>query len=155
LNVQILFIKDINPPQESESGNLHGCPVSFLLGLADPYPGFEWVTQRLRPERLVYIGLRDVDIVEKKILKQLNIKSFSMHEVDRYGIGQVLERTISYLNPNGNRRPIHLSYDVDALDPSVAPATGNTFLSSRRNHMQLVKLTLVLRHTCQRRFDIP
>jgi arginase len=75
----------------------------------------------------VYIGLRDVDQVEKRVLKKLGIKAFSMHEVDRYGIGEVLERTISYLNPKGVIRPIHLSYDVDALDPSVAPATGLLF----------------------------
>ncbi|CAI2181211.1 4043_t:CDS:2, partial [Funneliformis geosporum] len=114
---------DINTPETTESGNLHGCPVSFLLGIAGKVPGFEWVKPFLKPDRLVYIGLRDVDRPEKKILKQLGIKAFSMHEVDKYGIGKVVEMALDVVNPKRDR-PIHLSFDVDALDPTVAPSTG-------------------------------
>ncbi|CAH1760745.1 24832_t:CDS:10 [Entrophospora sp. SA101] len=89
---------DINTPESTDSGNLHGCPVSFLLGIAGKMEGFEWIKPRLTPDRLVYIGLRDIDQPEKKILKQ-------------------------HVNPDRNR-PIHLSFDVDALDPTVAPSTG-------------------------------
>jgi arginase len=71
----------------------------------------------------VYIGLRDVDAGEKKILKEHGIKAFSMHEVDKYGINKVVEMAINHVSPGGSR-PIHLSFDVDALDPSVAPSTG-------------------------------
>jgi arginase len=98
-------------------------PVSFLLGIGSKIPGFEWVKPVLKPERLVYIGLRDVDAGEKRILKENKIKAFSMHEIDRYGIGKVVEMALDHVNPNKDL-PIHLSFDVDALDPSVAPSTG-------------------------------
>jgi len=121
---------DINTPQTSTSGNIHGMPVSFLLGIAGELPQvesgpqpFSWVKPVLRPDRLVYIGLRDVDDGEKKILREHNIRAYSMHEVDKYGIGRVVELALAHVNPDGTR-PIHLSFDVDALDPTVAPSTG-------------------------------
>ncbi|RKP06055.1 arginase [Thamnocephalis sphaerospora] len=115
---------DINTPETTESGNLHGCPVAFLLGLTrGQVPGFDWVEPILRKERLVYIGLRDVDAGEKRILREQGIRAFSMHEVDKYGIGRVVEMALDHVNPQRNL-PIHLSFDVDALDPSVAPSTG-------------------------------
>ncbi|KAG9018151.1 Arginase, catabolizes arginine to ornithine and urea [Tulasnella sp. 427] len=116
-------------------------PVSFLLGLntpeeiqslknpnassanGDDSTPFEWVVPRLTPDRLVYIGLRDVDDGEKKILKDNNILAFSMHHVDKWGIAGVMERALNHVCPNRDR-PIHLSFDVDALDPTVAPSTG-------------------------------
>ncbi|CAG8483150.1 10692_t:CDS:2 [Paraglomus occultum] len=114
---------DINTPETTTSGNIHGCPVSFLLGIAGKVEGFAWLKGCLRPEQLVYIGLRDVDPPEKKILKQYGIKAFSMHEVDKYGIGKVMEMALDHVCPDRNT-PIHLSFDVDGLDPSVAPSTG-------------------------------
>jgi arginase len=96
------------------------------LGIAGKVPGFEWVNKIIRPDRIVYIGLRDVEASEKKILKQLGIKAFSMHEVDKYGIGKVVEMALDAVNPKRNL-PIHLSFDVDALDPTVAPSTGNYY----------------------------
>lgn len=114
---------DINTPETSESGNIHGMPLSFLLGIAGDVPEFSWVKPVLKANRLVYIGLRDVDVEEKRILKENNIKAFSMHDVDKYGIGKVVELALDTVNPNRDL-PIHLSFDVDALDPSVAPSTG-------------------------------
>jgi arginase len=105
------------------TGNIHGMPVSFLLGIAGNEPEFAWVKPVLRANRLVYIGLRDLDSGEKRILKEKGIKAFSMHEVDKYGIGKVVELALDAVNPNRDL-PIHLSFDVDALDPSVAPSTG-------------------------------
>ncbi|KAG0223770.1 arginase [Mortierella sp. GBAus27b] len=114
---------DINTPETTESGNIHGCPVSFLLGIAGQIKEFSWVKPCISPDRLVYIGLRDVDAGEKKILREHGIKAFSMYEVDKYGISKVVEMAIEHVSP-GLSRPIHLSFDVDALDPSVAPSTG-------------------------------
>jgi arginase len=105
------------------AGNIHGMPVSFLMGIGSQVPEFSWVKPLLKPERLVYIGLRDVDAGEKRILKENNIKAFSMHEVDKYGIGKVVKMALDHVNPKRDL-PIHLSFDVDALDPSVAPSTG-------------------------------
>ncbi|KAJ1552982.1 Arginase, catabolizes arginine to ornithine and urea [Nowakowskiella sp. JEL0078] len=112
---------DINTPDTTSSGNLHGCPVSFLMGLAGEVESFEWLHPCLTPDRIVYIGLRDLDAPEKSILKKHKIKCFTMQDVDRHGIGRVMEMTLDYL---GRERPLHLSYDVDAMDPSVVPATG-------------------------------
>ncbi|BEI84820.1 hypothetical protein CcaverHIS002_0502210 [Cutaneotrichosporon cavernicola] len=114
---------DINTPLTTDSGNLHGCPVSFLLGLegTDVPPFNVWLQPCLRPEDIVYIGLRDIDDKEKRILRELGIKVFTMHDVDAHGIGRVMERVLAHV---GAARPIHLSFDVDALDPTVAPSTG-------------------------------
>ncbi|KAJ3188055.1 Arginase, catabolizes arginine to ornithine and urea [Irineochytrium annulatum] len=112
---------DINTPETTSSGNLHGCPVSFLIGLAGKVPGFEWHEPCLPKNRIVYIGLRDLDPPEKKLLRDHGIRAFSMSEVDRWGIGRVMEMALEYI---GDNCPIHLSFDVDALDPTVAPATG-------------------------------
>ncbi|KAL0089180.1 arginase [Phycomyces blakesleeanus] len=127
---------DINTPGTTDSGNIHGCPLSFLAGIAEEHPDFSWVKPCLKANRLVYIGLRDVDDGEKKILKELGIKAFSMHHVDQLGIGKIVEQALDYVNPDRNL-PIHLSFDVDALDPSVAPSTGTPVrggLSFREGH---------------------
>ncbi|KAH8099560.1 Ureohydrolase [Cristinia sonorae] len=114
---------DINTASTTESGNIHGMPVSFLLGLDATIPEFAWVKPKLTTDRIVYIGLRDVDAGEKRILRENGIKAFSMHEVDKYGIGKVVEMALDHVNPKRDL-PIHLSFDVDALDPTVAPSTG-------------------------------
>ncbi|CAD6578307.1 MAG: Arginase, catabolizes arginine to ornithine and urea [Cyphobasidiales sp. Tagirdzhanova-0007] len=115
---------DINTPETTESGNAHGCPVSFLLGLpGTDFPEFGWVKPVLKPDRLVYVGLRDADEPEKKLIRENNIKAFSMFHIDKYGIGKVIEMALDAVNPNRDR-PIHLSFDIDACDPSVAPSTG-------------------------------
>lgn len=78
---------DINTPETSESGNIHGMPVAFLTGLAteDKEQAFGWIKedQRISAKKLVYIGLRDVDKGEKKLLREHGIKAFSMHDIDR------------------------------------------------------------------------
>lgn len=116
---------DINSPATTDSGNLHGCPLSFVLGIhAELYPPeFSWVPAKLKHNKLAYIGLRDVDEGERKILKEHNIAAFSMHHVDKYGIGKVVDMALDAVNPD-RTSPIHLSYDVDAIDPSFVPATG-------------------------------
>lgn len=114
--------QDINTPEGTESGNIHGCPLSFLTGLSQDHPDFAWVKPVLQTGRLAYIGLRDVDDNEKKILRDNNIKALSMHHVDKYGIGKCVDICLDHINPNRDL-PIHLSFDVDALDPTVAPST--------------------------------
>lgn len=116
---------DINTPETSDSGNIHGMPVAFLSGLAtdEKDAPFGWLTDehRISVSKLVYIGLRDVDRGEKKILRENNIKAFSMHDIDRHGIGKVMDMALGWI---GQDTPIHLSFDVDALDPMWAPSTG-------------------------------
>lgn len=137
---------DINTPETSDSGNIHGMPVAFLTGLAREgrEDVFGWLGEqpKLSLKKLVYIGLRDVDRGEKKILRENGVKAFSMHDIDkcvilskgsvvntggtiltsdRYGIGRVMEMALGHI---GTDTPIHLSFDVDALDPQWAPSTG-------------------------------
>ncbi|KAJ4383235.1 hypothetical protein N0V86_001279 [Didymella sp. IMI 355093] len=116
---------DINTPETSDSGNIHGMPVSFLTGLAkeDREDCFGWLKPEhmLSTKKLVYIGLRDIDRGEKKILREHGIKAFSMHDVDRHGIGKVMDMALAWI---GSDTPIHLSFDIDALDPMWAPSTG-------------------------------
>lgn len=116
-------------------GNIHGMPLAFLTSLSggpaslggnhgNDHVPFSWLDSvHLLPSRLAYIGLRDVDKGEKAILREYNIAAFSMHEVDRYGIGKVVDMALDRVNPDRSK-PVHLSFDVDALDPSVAPSTG-------------------------------
>ncbi|KAE8623729.1 hypothetical protein XENTR_v10005709 [Xenopus tropicalis] len=118
---------DINTPLTTPSGNLHGQPVSFLLReLQDkvpPIPGFSWAKPCLSKSDIVYIGLRDLDPAEQFILKNYNISYYSMRHIDCMGIKKVMEKTFDQLL--GRRdRPIHLSFDIDAFDPALAPATG-------------------------------
>uniref|UniRef100_A0A667YSS7 Arginase n=1 Tax=Myripristis murdjan TaxID=586833 RepID=A0A667YSS7_9TELE len=118
---------DINTPLTSPTGNLHGQPMSYLIhelqSKIPALPSFSWVKPCVAAKDLVYIGLRDVDPEEHYILKLLDVKTFSMTEVDRLGIARVMEETCDYLTAKV-KKPIHLSYDIDAIDPSVTPATG-------------------------------
>ncbi|XP_037097245.1 arginase-2, mitochondrial [Syngnathus acus] len=118
---------DVNTPETSPSGNLHGQPVAFLLKeLQDKVldlPGFSWVKPVLSCRDLVYIGLRDVDPGEYHILKNLGIQYFTMRDIDRLGIQRVTEVALDHVLAR-KQRPVHLSFDIDAFDPSLAPATG-------------------------------
>jgi len=124
---------DINTPKTSPSGNMHGMPVSFLMHMVDSdtseMPGWEWFKDShppLKKSKIVYIGLRDVDPGEKKILRELGIKVFSMTEIDDMGMGKVMSETLAHLctDDTGRKTAIHLSYDVDAIDPKEVPSTG-------------------------------
>ncbi|WEW55156.1 Arginase, catabolizes arginine to ornithine and urea [Emydomyces testavorans] len=116
---------DINTPEASPSGNIHGMPLAFLTGLVreERKDVFGWLEpdHLISTRKLVYIGLRDVDREEKKILRENGIKAFSMHDVDKHGIGRVVEMALGHI---GQDTPIHLSFDVDGLDPLWAPSTG-------------------------------
>jgi arginase len=120
---------DINTPETTLSGNVHGMPVSFLMDVHNirSLPGMEWMTNvpLLAPSRLVYIGLRDLDIGEKKLIKDMNVLAFTMRDIDKHGIGKVMEMTMDHLCGRKSR-PLHLSFDIDACDPENAPATGTT-----------------------------
>ncbi|MED6241183.1 argininosuccinate synthetase [Ataeniobius toweri] len=118
---------DVNTPLTSYTGNLHGQPMSYLLyelqSKVPVLPNFSWMKPCLSSQDLVYIGLRDVDPAEHYILKLLGVKVFCMSQVDQLGVARVMEETCDYLW-NRAKKPIHLSYDIDAIDPFITPATG-------------------------------
>jgi arginase len=138
---------DIHDPSTSVSGNAHGMPLSFLIRLADPsrYPGYEWLADPaleippLETRRLVYVGLRDVDAAERRLIRSKGIKAFTMADIDRHGIGKVMEMALDHVSAGqeGASSPLHLSFDVDACDPSIAPSTGTAVaggLNYRESH---------------------
>ena len=139
---------DINTPATSLSQNCHGMPVAFLTKLVNPStlgPHWEWLNSipPLPLKHLAYIGLRDVDEGEVRVLKKLGVLCFTMHDIDRVGIGEVMKKALKHLLNGGVKvggsstgtstststgssppHPLHLSFDIDACDPSVAPSTG-------------------------------
>mmetsp|Transcript_13262 Transcript_13262/g.25427 ORF Transcript_13262/g.25427 Transcript_13262/m.25427 type:complete len:368 (+) Transcript_13262:123-1226(+) len=122
---------DLNTPFFSESGNMHGMPLGLSvkgIALDEPevIPGLAWLRGKtqLPPNQLVYVGLRDIDLPERRLIKEHRIKAFTMHEIDRFGIGNVMEQALDHLLKDKPDRPLHLSYDIDAVDPAHAPATG-------------------------------
>ena len=142
---------DANSPGTSPSGNMHGMPLAFLLGLVEAESldedatYFDWLLEKpfLSPERLAYVGLRDVDDDERCALRGLAARGTyvsSMHDVDKYGIGRVVDEALAHLGYDGTDEvpaPLHLSFDVDACDPLIAPATGTAVrggLSFREAH---------------------
>ena len=100
-------------------------------------PGLEWMENetddgssppRLAPDSLVYVGLRDIDQAERRFIKQLGIKTFTMYDIDHLGIGRVMDLSLEHLLKNNPDRPLHISYDIDAVDPLHAPATGTAVI---------------------------
>lgn len=116
---------DVNTFETSPSGNVHGMPLAFFFRLIKNEKAkelFSWVPT-LKVENLVYIGLRDVDQGERKFIKDLGITTFYAEDVQDLGIDKVLEETVKQLCPTGTE-DVHLSFDVDGLDPRFIPATG-------------------------------
>lgn len=121
---------DINTPQTSPSGNVHGMPLYFALerGVADP-------------RRSVLIGLRDVDPSEKETLRRFGVKVFTMSDVDRLGMTRVMEEALQVAASSDGK--LHASFDLDAIDPSEAPGTGTPVkggLSYREAHLAMEML---------------
>ena len=132
-NIGVIWVDahaDLNTPHSSPSGNMHGMPVGLLMegvvDIADMPAGCEWVAEypRLKPDSIVYVGLRDVDTEERKIIRKLGIQAYTMTDIDRHGIGNVMQMALDHLCKDDPDRPLHLSYDIDAVDPLDAPATG-------------------------------
>ncbi|MEJ7458714.1 arginase [Staphylococcus saprophyticus] len=130
---------DLNIPEESPSGNIHGMPLRILAGDGDDkLVNIANYAPKVKPENIVLIGMRDLDVGERQYIKDNNIKTYTMAEVDRYGIKQVIKETIDYLKEKTDG--IHLSLDVDALDPVETPGTGTRVLGGltyRESHFAL------------------
>ena len=131
---------DLNVPEESPSGNVHGMPLRILAGDGpDELVNINDFTPKVKPENIVLIGMRDLDEGERKYIKDKNIKTFTMADIDRFGIQEVIERSLEYLKSR-NIDGLHFSLDVDALDPAQTPGTGTRVmggLSYRESHFAL------------------
>lgn len=137
---------DINTPDSSESGNIHGMPLAYLLGYGDPAMREIWGGGAvLRPADVVYIGVRSVDGPERRLVRDLNIRAWTMKNIDERGIAAATRDAIEQLSRHDH---IHLSFDVDVLDPSIAPGVGTPVrggLNYREAHLMMELL-----HECRR-----
>lgn len=116
---------DINTPETSPSGNLHGMPLAAHLGLFSQrdVPGLGFVGARLRPNQLAFIGVRDLDPAEATFIDDRSIPCYSAADVAEFGMKAVIRQVINEIDPEG-QYPLYVSFDVDSVDPTVAPATG-------------------------------
>ncbi|WP_233254422.1 arginase [Salipaludibacillus keqinensis] len=133
---------DLNTGETSPSGNIHGMPLSVSLGIGHPsLTEIGGYAPKIKPENIVIVGARSLDEGERKLIKEKGIKVYTMHEIDRMGMSQVMEEAIEHVSKNTDG--VHLSLDLDALDPHDAPGVGTPVIggpSYRETHLAMEML---------------
>ncbi|WP_091585793.1 arginase [Alteribacillus bidgolensis] len=134
---------DLNTEETSPSGNIHGMPLAVSLGIGNQQlTSIGQKLPKVKPENIVIVGARSIDEGEKECIKKHGIKTFTMHDIDRLGMTRVMEKTIEYLkNKTSN---VHLSFDLDSIDPQDAPGVGTPVLggiSYRESHLAFEMLS--------------
>ena len=133
---------DLNTADTSPSGNVHGMPLAASLGF-----GHDTLTQlggygpKIKPENLVIIGPRALDRGEKELIQRHGIHVYTMHEIDRMGMAAVMDESIQYLQSRVDG--VHLSLDLDGMDPTDAPGVGTPVIggiSYRESHLAMEML---------------
>lgn len=125
-DLKILWIDahaDMNTPDTSPSGHLHGMPLAALSGLFDlrqKYLDFPWIENFIPPENIFLLGTRDMDCGEKLILQNNPFNMFSYADVEKQGLSAILSEIKSKIGTS----PLLVSFDVDSVNPALAPATG-------------------------------
>jgi arginase len=129
---------DLNTPESSPTGNVHGMPLAAAIGLTDErFESDAWTLPAVEPERVALVGLRSVDSSERERIRELGIKAYTMSDIDRIGIERAIRESLSQIAGPGF---VHVSLDMDALDPEVAPGVGTPVrggLSYREAHLAL------------------
>jgi arginase len=130
---------DMNTPTSSPSGNVHGMPLAALLG-AEPreLAAAGRVGPALQPAHTVLVGVRNLDEREKQLVRASGVHVFTMNDIDRQGIATVVERAVALAS--AGTAGIHVSFDMDACDPSIAPGVGTPVkggLDYREAHMAM------------------
>lgn len=129
---------DLNSPETSPSGNVHGMVLAAALGLAgDRFQGEGWGLPALEPGRVALVGVRALDEGERKLLGELDAKVFTMSDVDRLGVERAIREALTHVAGPGF---VHVSLDMDAIDPDVAPGVGTPVrggLSYREAHLAM------------------
>lgn len=133
---------DLNTVETSPSGNIHGMPLAANLGLGHPLlTNIAGYQPKVKFENVVLIGIRSLDEGEKILIKEKGIKVYTMHEIDRLGMTTVMEEAIQYLKDKTDG--VHLSLDLDALDPLYTPGVGTPVMggvSYRESHLAMEML---------------
>jgi arginase len=133
---------DMNTPETSPSGNIHGMPLAVLLGYGSPeLTGIEGFSPKLDPRFCAHIGARDVDPGERELIRRLGMRFFTMREIDERGMSACMDEAIHIASkaPAG----YHVTLDVDALDPGDAPGSGTVVrggLTYREAHLGMEKI---------------
>ena len=128
---------DINTPQTSPSGNVHGMPVATILGLSGLGARLGWDSRAVDPRRVVLFGTRTLDSGERQTIRELGVRMFTMSEIDQRGVSACLDEAIALLAGPGG---IHISFDIDAVDPLEAPGVGTPWpggLTYREAHLAM------------------
>src|SRR5690625_650061 len=130
---------DLNTEETSPSGNIHGMPLAVSLGLGhSKLVNILDYAPKVKPENIVIVGARSLDPGEKEVIKERGIKVYTIHEIDRLGMSYVMEEAITYLKKKTDG--VHLSLDLDGLDPSEAPGVGTPVLGGmtyRESHLAM------------------
>jgi arginase len=133
---------DSNTPETSPSGNIHGMPLAVALGLGPPalvnLAGF---CPMVEGSAAALVGIRDVDLAERKNVKALGIGAFTMRDIDERGMRAVMEEAIA--RASRDTAGIHVSFDLDGIDPDLAPGVGTPSpggLSYREAHLAMEML---------------
>jgi arginase len=114
---------DINTPDTSPSGNIHGMPLAALLG----YGAVELTSiggefTKVDPGNVALVGIRSLDAGEKERLKETGVQVHTMADIDRHGVHRVMKRALARVTDGTDY--VHVSFDLDAVDPAVAPGVG-------------------------------
>jgi arginase len=129
---------DLNTPETSPSGNVHGMPLAAAIGLTNGrFQSDAWTLPAVDPERVALVGLRALDRQERGRIRELGIRAYTMSDIDRIGIERAVRESLTHVaGPNF----VHISLDMDALDPEFAPGVGTPVrggLSYREAHLAL------------------
>jgi len=130
---------DMNTPESTNSGNVHGMPLSHVIGMGDPLlAGVGGFSPKVHHGNTVLVGIRDLDEREKKLIADSGVRVFTMKDIDRHGGSRVMEQAIEIASRGTGG--IHVSFDMDAVDPSVARGVGTPKkggLTYRESHLCL------------------
>jgi arginase len=129
---------DINTPETSPSGNVHGMPLAAALGLADEWFASDaWPLPAVDARRVALLGVRSLDDGERGLLREAGVRVFTMSEIDRVGVERAVSEALDRVSGGGF---VHVSLDMDALDPEIAPGVGTPVrggLTYREAHLAL------------------
>ncbi|TFY98328.1 arginase [Ramlibacter humi] len=113
---------DVNTEAISPSGNLHGMPVACLLGHGPkPLVGWSGEPAAVAPDQIDFIGIRSVDADEKQAIRQLGLSVYDMRHIDEHGMRHTMTELLADVDDNTH---LHVSFDLDCLDPMEAPGVG-------------------------------
>ncbi len=129
---------DLNTPQTSPSGNVHGMVLAAALGLAgDGFAGDGWPLPAVEAGRVALVGVRSLDEGERELLRRMDARVYTMSDVDRIGVERSVREALAHVAGPGF---VHVSLDMDVLDPGVAPGVGTPVrggFSYREAHLAL------------------